>query len=158
MMKNRISYYVSRKNVLVWLAALVMVCSAIARIAYFCGKGADAATVWFQIVLPVAASLIYVLILLCSGEERLYRTAVPVFMAAIYFGIRISSMDGMWRRYILLCWIAYMAFAVAYAVIISGKAATFKQHPLFCLIFTIFAIYAYAAIDFCCDWMYYTIK
>ena len=71
MMKNRISYYVSRKNVLVWLAALVMVCSAIARIAYFCGKGADAATVWFQIVLPVAASLIYVLILLCSGEERL---------------------------------------------------------------------------------------
>ena len=121
MMKNRISYYVSRKNVLVWLAALVMVCSAIARIAYFCGKGADAATVWFQIVLPVAASLIYVLILLCSGEERLYRTAVPVFMAAIYFGIRISSMDGMWRRYILLCWIAYMAFAVAYAVIISGK-------------------------------------
>ena len=121
MMKNRISYYVSRKNVLVWLAALVMVCSAIARIAYFCGKGADAATVWFQIVLPVAASLLYVLILLCSGEERLYRTAVPVFMAAIYFGIRISSMDGMWRRYILLCWIAYMAFAVGYAVIISGK-------------------------------------
>ena len=28
----------------------------------------------------------------------------------------------------------------------------------FACFFTIFAIYAYAAIDFCCDWMYYTIK
>lgn len=37
-------------------------------------------------------------------------------------------------------------------------AATFKQHPLFWSFFTIFAIYTYAAIDFCCDWMYYTIK
>ena len=119
-MKKRISYYVSRKNVFLWLAAAALVCSAAVRIAFVCGKGADASTMWFQIVLPVAASLIYTLILLCSGEERLYRTAVPVFMAAIYFGIRISSMDGMWRRYILLCWIAYMAFAAVYAVIISG--------------------------------------
>ena len=76
MMKNRISYYVSRKNVLVWLAALVMVCSAIARIAYFCGKGADAATVWFQIVLPVAACLIFVLMILLGGQERFYHTAI----------------------------------------------------------------------------------
>ncbi len=119
-MKQRISYYVSRKNFFLWLAAAALVCSAVVRIAYVCGKGADAATVWFQIVLPVAASLIYALILLCSGEERLYRTAVPVFMLALYFGIRISGMEGMWLRYILLCWIAYMAFALTYAVIISG--------------------------------------
>ena len=75
---------------------------------------------WFQIVLPVAASLIYTLILLCSGEERLYRTAVPVLLFAVYFGIRISGMPGASRRYIFLCWIAYMAFAAVYAVIISG--------------------------------------
>ena len=119
-MKKRISYYVSRKNVFLWLAAAALVCSAAVRIAFVCGKGADASTMWFQIVLPVAASLIYTLILLCSGEERLYRTAVPVLLFAVYFGIRISGMPGAPRRYIFLCWIAYMAFAAVYAVIISG--------------------------------------
>lgn len=119
-MKKRISYYVSRKNVFLWLAAAALVCSAAVRIAFVCGKGADASTMWFQIVLPVAASLIYTLILLCSGEERLYRTAVPVLLFAVYFGIRISGMPGASRRYIFLCWIAYMAFAAVYAVIISG--------------------------------------
>lgn len=119
-MKKRISYYVSRKNVFLWLAAAALVCSAAVRIAFVCGKGADASTMWFQLVLPVAASLIYTLILLCSGEERLYRTAVPVLLFAVYFGIRISGMPGASRRYIFLCWIAYMAFAAVYAVIISG--------------------------------------
>ena len=119
-MKKRISYYVSRKNVFLWLAAAALVCSAAVRIAFVCGKGADASTMWFQIVLPVAASLIYTLILLCSGEERLYRTAVPILLFAVYFGIRISGMPGASRRYIFLCWIAYMAFAAVYAVIISG--------------------------------------
>lgn len=120
-MNKRISYYASRKNVLVWLAALLMVCSTVVRIAYFCGKGADTTTVWLQIVLPVAAALIYALILVCSGEERLYRLAVPTLMMALYFGFRISATEGMWRRYILLCWIAYMAFAVACWVILSGR-------------------------------------
>ena len=119
-MKKKISYYVSRKNIFLWLAAAALVCSAAVRIAFVCGKGADASTMWFQIVLPVAASLIYTLILLCSGDERLYRTAVPVLLFAVYFGIRISGMPGASRRYIFLCWIAYMAFAAVYAVIISG--------------------------------------
>ena len=120
-MNQRISYYVSRKSFPVWLSAVLMVCSAIARIAYFCGKGADATTVWLQIVLPVTAALMYTLMLLVSGEERLYRTSIPVFLFALYFGVRISTIPGMWLRYILLCWIAYLAFAVAYAVILSGR-------------------------------------
>ena len=67
-MKKRVSFFVSRKNVLVWLAALALVASAIVRIAYSCGKGADATTVWLQIVLPVISCLIYVYILLKDGN------------------------------------------------------------------------------------------
>ena len=52
-MKKRVAYYVSRKNPLIWLAALVMLASAALRIANVCGKGADAKTVWFLVVLPV---------------------------------------------------------------------------------------------------------
>lgn len=46
-MKKRVAYYVSRKNPLIWLAALVMLASAALRIANVCGKGADTKTVWF---------------------------------------------------------------------------------------------------------------
>ncbi len=120
-MKKRISYYVSRKNVLAWLAALALVASVIVRIAYFCGKGADATTVWLQIVLPVASCLIYVLILLLDGQERFYRTSVPVFMLAIYYGIKVSlvpfsSMLGL----TFVFWVAYLAIAAFYMVTVSG--------------------------------------
>ena len=118
-MKRRVSYFVSRKNVFTWLAALVLTASAVLRIAYPCEKGAGAATVWFQIVLPVAACLIYVLILLCSGEERFYRTAVPVFMLAIYYGIKVSTASYP-VPIVFVFWVAYLAIAAFYAVTVSG--------------------------------------
>ena len=81
-MEKRTTYFVSRKNVLTWLAAILMVGSAGLRIAYFCGKGTDAATVWLQIVLPVLACLIFALQILFDGKEHFYRTATPVLMMA----------------------------------------------------------------------------
>ena len=120
-MEKRVSYYVSRKSVLVWLSALVMTASAVLRIAYSCGKGADASTMWFQIVLPVTACLIYVLILLLSGQERFYRTAIPAFMLAIYYGIRISAVvQSVGLRFIF--WVAYLAIAGFYSMTVSGRA------------------------------------
>ena len=58
-MEKRVSYYVSPKNGLTWLAAILMVGSVGLRIADLCGKGADARTMWMQFILPVAACLIF---------------------------------------------------------------------------------------------------
>ena len=119
-MEKRVSYYVSRKSFLVWLSALVMTASAALRIAYSCGKGADASTVWFQIVLPVAACLIFVLMILLGGEERFYRTAIPAFMLAIYYSVRVSSvLPSLSLRFVF--WVAYLAMAGLYAVTVSGR-------------------------------------
>lgn len=119
-MEKRVSYYVSRKSFLVWLSALVMTASAALRIAYSCGKGADASTVWFQIVLPVAACLIFVLMILLSGEERFYRTAIPAFMLAIYYSVRVSAvLPSLSLRFVF--WVAYLAMAGLYAVTVSGR-------------------------------------
>lgn len=120
-MKKRISYYVSRKHVLVWLAVLALVASAVLRIAFFCGKGADAKTVWLQIVLPVVGCLSYAFILLFDGKEHFYRTAVPVFLLAIYYGIKVTmhpygSIPGL----VFVFWIAYLAVAALYLVTVSG--------------------------------------
>ena len=118
-MKNRVAYYVSRRNVLVWLAALALCASAALRIANVCGKGADARTVWLLVVLPAAGCALYALNMLCNGKERFYRSAIPVFLLAVYYGLKISlSAMPAWLTFVF--WVAYLAIAAFYAVTVSG--------------------------------------
>ena len=123
-MEKRIHFYVSRKNALTWLMAICMVCSAVARIALFGVKGTgDAQFVWSQIVLPIAASLLFMLITLLNGDELFYKTAIPVWLMALYGGLWINShIEG--RMMVILFWIALIFFAHLYTNITSGKNHT----------------------------------
>ena len=101
--------------------AICMVASAVARIAINGLKGSDDSLyVWCQIILPTVATLLYVVIALFTGKEMFYKTALPVWMVAIYSGIWISSnipntmMD--W-----LFWIALIFFAFMYQEITDGR-------------------------------------
>ena len=120
-MEKRKSFYVSNKNVLTWLMALCLVGSAVARIVIACMKGTGVhAMVWSQIVLPTAATLLFVLIVLTNGKEMFYKTAIPVWMIIVYAGLWISSNvpSGMicW-----LFWIVLIFFGVIYTEITSGR-------------------------------------
>lgn len=120
-MKKRFHLYVSRKNALTWLMAACMVSSAVARIWIIGVKGTGGpVNVWSQILLPVAASLLYAAIALLSGEERLYKTAIPVWMAALYSAIWISQ-NVTPRLITWLFWVALAAFAFLYTELISGS-------------------------------------
>ena len=113
--------YVSRKNVLTWLMALCIVGSAVARIVIPCMKGTwDELEVWSQIVLPVAAALLYVLIVLLRGDEMFYKTAIPVAMMAIYTGIWVSN-NVESKVISWMFWICLLFFCVVYTEITSGK-------------------------------------
>ena len=117
-MEKRLHFYVSRKNVLTWLMTLCMVCSAVARVVLF--SGMEGVGVWSQIVLPVAASLLYVFIVLTSGKEMFYKTAIPVWMMVIYSGLWINDhVSG--RMMTFLFWIALIFIATLYTDITSGK-------------------------------------
>ncbi|MBD9115648.1 MAG: hypothetical protein EGQ10_00460 [Clostridiales bacterium] len=119
-MKNRIHLYVSRKNALTWLMALCMVCSAVARIALSGLKGSgDAHFVWSQIVLPVAAALLYALIALLSGKEQFYKTAIPVWLFVLFSAVWVMhNLQG--RMLIALSWLALICFGLIYTDITSG--------------------------------------
>ena len=119
-MKMRTHLYVSRKNVLTWLMALCMVASAVARIAFPGLKGSgDSLYLWSQILLPIAATALYALIALFSGDELFYKTAIPVWMMAIYSGLWIST-NVESRMMDWLFWIALVFFATLYTDITSG--------------------------------------
>ena len=119
-MKNRIHLYVSRKSVLTWLMAVCMAASAVARIALPGVKGTgDSAYMWSQIILPIVATLLYALIALLNGDEQFYKTAIPVWMMAIYSGLWISdNVEG--RMMVWLFWIALIFFATMYTDITAG--------------------------------------
>ena len=114
-------FYVSRKNVLTWLMALCMVGSAVTRIVFGGEKGtADALYVWSQIVLPIAAALLYALIALLNGEEMFYKTAIPVWMMAAYSGLWVSS-NVESRLTAWMFWVCLVFFCVLYTEITSGR-------------------------------------
>ena len=120
-MRNTIHLYVSRKNGLTWLMALCMLVSAVARIAFPGVKGSgDPLYVWSQIILPIAATTLYALIALLDGQEHFYKTAIPVWMIAIFSGMWISNnVEG--RMMVWLFWIALIFFAYLYTDITSGR-------------------------------------
>ena len=122
-MEKRNHLYVSRKNLLTWLMAVCMVGSAAARIALPGVKGTgEAQNVWSQIVLPVAATLLYALIVLLDGKERFYKTAIPIWMLGLYFGISVTRYPFQSIQWMVvgLYWVAVLFFCVLYTQITSG--------------------------------------
>ena len=68
------SYFIRRKNPLVWLAALLLTASAALRIVYFAEKASVGAGVWLiQAVLPAFAAVLFVVLLFVCGQEALYK-------------------------------------------------------------------------------------
>ena len=120
-MEKRVHLYVSRKNVLTWLMALCMVGSAVTRIVFAGGKGTgDALYVWSQIVLPAAAALLYVAIVLLNGKEMFYKTAIPVWMMAAYSGLWVSA-NVESKLITWMFWVCLVFFCVLYTEITAGR-------------------------------------
>lgn len=120
-MKNHIHLYVSRKNVFTWLMTLLLLGSVAVRIAVFCMN--PGGNVWSQVVLPVAATLLYVLICLLNGNEFFYKTAIPVWLMVAY-GIIWANLNVSSRMVAFLFWIAIIFFAFLYTELTSGTRYT----------------------------------
>ena len=121
-MEKRIHLYVSRKNALTWLMALCLVGSAVARIVFPGLKGSgDALEVWSQIVLPVAATLLYVCIVLLRGDEMFYKTAIPMWMLGAYYAMIPHAFLGSNAIVQGMYYVCILFFCIFYTAITSGK-------------------------------------
>lgn len=107
---------------LTWLMALCLVGSAVARIAIPCVKGVwEALEVWSQIVLPVAATLLYVLITLISGKEMFHKTAIPVWMMGLYYALQPHAIVGGNPFVLGMFYTCIFFFCILYTAITCGK-------------------------------------
>lgn len=130
-MTQAVRYYVSRKNAMTWIAALMSVAAVALQILALCfGEAAQIRTVniWFQKALPIAALLLLVMQILIWGDKSLYRTTTPVFWVCVYFGqiaLDLHLHGGYalfgYMRYVVVCWILYLGYYLIYRFIMTGR-------------------------------------
>ncbi len=124
-MENITTYSARRRSPLLWLAALLMLCSAVVRIVFLASLPADGFwAVCFRVIFPLAANLIFAVQLFYLGEKMFCVTVYPVCMLAIAYwadinamGIRISMLHA---ACVLLC----LVQAMLYCITFSGRLST----------------------------------
>ncbi len=122
-MKRKVSYFVSRKNPLTWLSAVLGLCAGagyIASVIYGKGVEVTGAALWFRVILPVASALLFAIALLVRGKERVYRAAVPFWLLMICFAYRAIVALSAW--YMLAgVLLVLLALAVCVSQILTGN-------------------------------------
>lgn len=120
-MKNRLHFYVDGKNGWIVLMVLCMVLSSLSRIWIVGVKGIGACgSAWWQIVLPVAAALLYAFIGCFNGKEFFFKTAISGWMMAAYSAFWVNSQVPN-RVMVIFIWAALVFFAFLYTEMVSGN-------------------------------------
>ena len=145
---NATRYYVSRKNPLVWISALMALAAVGLQIPGLRGTVTELHIVelFFLRILPIWVGLGYAFIALVRGPEEFYRVTKPVFWTCVYFGAIaldchfylqenpevIDSLHSgyalfAYKRYVFLCWFLYLGVYVLFRIVLTGgiKKANF---------------------------------
>ena len=124
-MKRKTIYYLPGLTVPAILSALFMVCSAVVRIVWACGETSlSRSFLCLQILLPLAANVSFVLILLRDGKDRLFRSAIPVWLGCVFFAVKALGFPS--RLHTVLCLLLYALVAVLYTATVTGRVPTQK--------------------------------
>lgn len=134
-MEKRMHLYVTRKSALLWIGAVLLLLSAVSRI-WLCVVGTIDVSrhFWAEAVLPVAATALYLVILLGAGKEFFYKTAIAAWLMALYAGIAIGHRIPS-RMIVWLFWTALVFFALLYTELTAGT----RYHAIWVLFFVVLA-------------------
>ena len=118
-MEKRINLYVNRRSFMTWLSMLCIFASAVVRIVFSC-MHIITPDFWAGLMLPVCATVLFILISLLN-KEMFYKTAIPVWIMGIYYAIRPGVVVTLGSfTYVLYCAVL-LFFCISYTAITSGK-------------------------------------
>ena len=122
-MKRRTVYWLPSIRGLVILSALLMTGSGLIRTAWAVGEAAlPASVLLFQVLLPLWANLCFVWILFLDGRERLYRSAIPVWLGCVFFAVKAFYFVSILHT--VLCLLLYALVAALYTATVTGFVPT----------------------------------
>ena len=90
-MEKRLHLYVKRNHAATWLMAVCMGASSVATVVMSRGKVFTSTGIWCGIVLPCVCVIWYALVVLLSGKERFYKTAIPVWVLGISCVVQLKQ-------------------------------------------------------------------
>ncbi|MDD6604300.1 MAG: hypothetical protein PUE96_00065, partial [Oscillospiraceae bacterium] len=129
-MKKKCVYWLPKLGVLAALSMIFMAASAVLRIVWAAGEALSSAVFWLQVVLPLAANVSFIVILLRDSRDRLYRSAIPVWLGCVFFAVKALGFPS--RLHTVLCLCLYALVAVLYTATVTGRVPTQKLlWPLF---------------------------
>ena len=132
-MEKRLHLYVKRKHVATWLMAACMIASVVTTIVMSRGKVFTGTGIWCGVVIPCVCGVWYALIVLLYGEERFYKTAIPVWLLGICCAVQLKSViQGYALLHAMAC-ICILFFCICYTAITSGKTKPWLLLPLYLL-------------------------
>ena len=132
-MEKRLHLYVKRNHVATWLMAVCMAASAAATVVMSRGMVFTGIGLWCGVVMPCVCAVWYALIVLLSGEERFYKTAVPVWLLGISCAVQLKQvMQGYALLYATTC-ICILFHCLCYTAITGGRTKPWLLLPLYLL-------------------------
>ena len=128
-MNKNVHFYVSPKNGWAWLMAVCLAGSAISRIVLYGIHDMPIYTsIWLQMVLPVAATVLYIVITLCNGREQFYKTAIPVWLFVLFSAVWVMhNLQG--RMLIALSWLAVIVYYNRQAIFLRDWPTVIRLLP-----------------------------
>jgi hypothetical protein len=124
-----LSYHIPRGSALGYLAAVWMALSLCFRVWYLAtGSGYTPLFFITQGILPIVASLLFILFLLAFSRHNLPLTIVPMLMGCVFFFFRATSLGTV---HMILCMCLYVVIAALYSLTVTGYIPTKK--PLWIL-------------------------
>ena len=112
------------------LASLgLMLLSSLLRLYYFLRVPQPRETHWVHLILPLAASALFICAVVFLGSRTALPTAAGVLVGVVFFALKAQSFTPLHRT---LCTILYLTVAVLYTVSVTGILPTKKLlYPLF---------------------------
>ena len=116
-MKKRTVYWVPKLNMVVILSMVFMLASAVLRLVWVCGDDVSGWLFWSQGALPLLANLSFLTIVLRDSRDRLFRTAIPVWLGCIFFVLKALTFPSLLHT--VLCRLHFL-FCGGHATIQNG--------------------------------------
>lgn len=132
MEKEKLRYSVSGKNIFTKISVLLLALAILFRLIGCWGfwNNQTPEFIYLQIILPVAACVLFAVVALYMGKKLFFLSFIPVLLGAVFFVVRAFSYDS-WIHTILSVVISIIAAFIYTGTVFGGIRTKWLLLPLF---------------------------
>lgn len=128
-MKKRLEVTIHPKHILSKISCVLFFISAFLRIWYYSGQENDAFTLWVQLIMPVAAAVIFLLGMSLGGKLIKPAVTTATVIGVAFFIVKATTFEPLHQT---LCTILYTAVLLLFTLTLWGYIPTkILLYPLF---------------------------